>query len=244
MLDEPGRYRLTFTDYGNEQETEETQIRLPLAEVMKQKELELAAAVAKETEKKAKRRGSLLVHNSPEARPSKPPVPTAVSTATTSAVAPSVPPMGLVKRTSMGNMSSMFDQLVSDQPLPPPPTSVMQSGAMSAEERKALIMAEARKLGMDSRGERRTVEVGKTSLSDRHLEEKRKDEVDKKRGNRSNSFSTSSSSAPVSASVSSAAMVGDLGALLEAEETRRRSASQSAPAESERKVWASNPLSM
>lgn len=144
----------------------EDQIRLPLAEMMKKKEEELAPAVAAELAKKAKRRSSYLAGKPPPDKATRLPssAPPAPPPPTTTTSVPSVPADGLARRTSMNSMSAMFDQLVSGAAPPlaksEPNPAAMQSGAMTAEERKALVMAEARKLGMENRGERRTVQVG------------------------------------------------------------------------------------
>jgi hypothetical protein len=238
VLEESKLYRLTFTEYGNVQDTPEDQIRLPLQALMQKKEEELAPAVAAEEARKAKRRSTFLA-NSPDAIVAKP-----------SIAGPSADL--LVRCNSMSAISSRFDQIVNPNAAPEEVPSRSSSGGraggvMTAEERKALIFAEARKLGMESKSERRFVDVGgnnapvKTSLSDRHLEEKRQKE--KKGGNRSNSFSTGGSGGGGGGELNGTGLnVGDVGMLLDVEEARRARSASVAAAESDRKVWADNAL--
>ncbi len=257
VLPETGQYCVTFTEYGNSEQRGEDCIRLPVAAMLERKQEELKEAVEAEMAKKKKLRDSYLEKHPEVARP-------AMTPASTPPDSPlpnkSEAAAQLIRRGSMNKMSATFDHIVQDT-APGVAPQYLSSGVMSAEERKALILAEARKMGMESSGERTLVAleprggspVGTptaTSLSDRRPESKRpKDLADAKRAGRSSSFSGGGSVRMVAAGAGKPAMrsaegeglFGDVEALLAAEELRR-ARSGSVGGEDERKVWASNPL--
>ena len=239
-LPERGRYALTFAGYGNSQATREDRIRLPLARLMEKKAEELRAPAAAELAKRRQRRSSYLKKHPEMARHDRP---SASATEVPGAEAAAAPANGLPaeQQPMMGRMSSSFNQLVSPEAPEAPAPELLAGGVLSAEERKMLIAAEARRMGLAGGAERTLVAVERRqSVSANHSPKG----LDAKRQSRASSFSGLPSAEPLPPGSGddfgkALAKSHDLGALLAEEDARVRARSDSVE---ERKRWASNPL--
>jgi len=240
------RYVLTFTDYGNEQVTCEEDVRPTVHMLMQAREKELAPAVQDEMLKKKKRRQSLLVAH-PELL-KKPPKPS-----------------GEDGHGGGGGdddgQEDEADNEASGEGDPDAAAEALEkllasSGQMTNEQRKQLLLQQARRMSVGSDADRSCIRIdkngteptgppqaspnlGKKAHSDRHLDNLRKNERLLSRGRSSSTVELKSSDRVGG----SQGIFGDMEALLN---PRQRADSESAidgkkvePAV-ERKVWADN----
>ena len=243
------RYTLTFTEYGNEQITEEDNVRPTLQSRIAMQEKSLAPAVQVGVLEKKKRRQSLLIHH-----------PELVSRQSSTDLEP---PVVLQKhrdaflvenddeesgapKTAVAANSAV--SLKSDAML----QMALANGVLTPEQRKALILQQAVKLRKGS-SERTFIKAGgdvgdvgpAKAQSDRHLLNLRKSGSETV--SRGRSLSVSDIDADTRDIISSAAtsqgIFGDMEALVNANRQRATSESAIAGAKTpERKVWATNAL--
>jgi len=232
---EAERYVLTFTEYGNSQVTAEEDIRPTLASMMVEREKELAPAVEKERSLQRQRRNSYILANPPKLKQVSLSQDNAKKEETTSVVEEEEE-----EEDEEAKEAKMIEAL-------------MKKDSLTPEERKMLVLAQARKLTASSNGaaplERTFITVSQPSSpstlekanSDRTMiKPRRKSIVGRARSSSVAEIRTKDQIRTPPSPVQQGGISGDMDLLLHA---RPRAESESAVAvKTERKVWADNLL--
>lgn len=251
------RYILTFTDYGNEQVTCEEDVRPTVADMMAEREKELAPAVEVELLKKKKRRQSLLLAHPELVKKDK------KKSSTSGEGSEIEAPDEKSNADTDGSTSVEPSKADRDSAAAELEKLMKNPGALSNEERKALLLMQARRLSVGGDADRTYIKIDTDAPpstgppqasplaaepkahSDRYLEHLRKG--DKKFGRSRSSSQVEMKAKHASQGSVSTGIFGDMESLVNQARTRAESDSsilgQDSPSPSlERKVWADNAM--